>query len=316
MPARVAIAAATTIAAIVYALIRRRQRRRLVLVARHPMPIVDACMDGTVLLDGERLVWFFRHGESLANAAGRLAMAADKARDDGLDTERVQHEVDMNFSDAALTETGIAQASARRADTASWRLRPEAIVTSPLTRALQTAAYIFADDLAAGTPLIVRPELREYFPNLAQDRGRPLAALRADPAIVALPNAAVILAALSDAACADWRDEWDSWQACGDGWERHCGSAERVGAFKEWLLHAHPRLRRVATVSHFGTVNAFVNHEPCIEVSGLVRMPPEKIGINAFAWRMGVLPPEGGVRVEMRNCGHVALVYSERTVEE
>ena len=38
----------------------------------------------------------------------------------------------------------------------------------------------------------MRPELREFFPNLVQDRGRPLADLRADPAITTLPNAEVI----------------------------------------------------------------------------------------------------------------------------
>ena len=67
----------------------------------------------------------------------------------------------------------------------------------------------------------------------------------------------------------------------------------------------------MAAVCHFGCVNALVNHEPCVEAAGLARQPAEAIGTNAFAWRMGVLPTSGGTRVEIPNCGSVALVYSE-----
>lgn len=303
------------------------------LVAQQPLLPVNACADDLVLsAPGDRLVWHFRHGESTANCAGKAARSEDQARGDGLATALRQHEADLSFADAPLTELGIEQAKQRKAEIASWRVRPTLVVCSPLTRAIQTAAFVFEDDIRAGVPLVVRPELREFFPNLAQDRARPLAALRSDATIAALPNAPVVLAALSDLACEEWRQEWDTWQACGlpaastatleaggqpTGWQVHCGDGSRIEAFKAWLVkqpHA-----RVATVSHFGTCNALVNYEPCVEASGLTRQPADTIGINPFAWRLGVLPAEHGfrgTRVEMPNCGHVVLVYSEVTPDD
>ena len=63
-------------------------------------------------------------------------------------------------------------------------------------------------------------------------------------------------------------------------------------------------------MSHFGTVNALVNHEPCVEASGMTRQAPGQIAANPHAWELGVLPPEGGVRIGVKNCGHVHLVYA------
>ena len=122
------------------------------LVARQPLPPINACADEQAarLRSGERLVWHFRHGESTANVAEREAIAADEARGDGLATERKRQECDPAYADAPLTAAGIQQARDRRAEIAGWRARPQVIVTSPLLRAIQTAAHIFADDLAAG----------------------------------------------------------------------------------------------------------------------------------------------------------------------
>ena len=111
-------------------------------------------------------MWHFRHGESIANVAERRAIQIDKARGDGRNTERKQQETDSSFADAPLTATGIQQAEARCDDISGWHTRPTLIVVSPLTRALQTAAHVFADDIANGVPVVVRPELREFFPNL------------------------------------------------------------------------------------------------------------------------------------------------------
>jgi broad specificity phosphatase PhoE len=283
-------------------------QRRKRLIARKPLSAINACAEeqASRLRSGERLVWHFRHGESTANVAEREAIAADVARGDGLTTERKRQECDSRFADAALTVAGIRQAEQRRADIAGWQARPALIVTSPLLRAIQTTAYIFADDLSRGVPLVVRPELREFFPNLASSAGRPLPLLREDPAIRALPNADIILAALSDEACAGWREEWDSWQANGTCWQCHSGQ-NRIDAFKEWLLEQPSRC--IATVSHFGTVNALVNREPCIQA--FYRQTPEQFAANPFAWKLGVLPAEGGVRIDVKNCGNVALVYEE-----
>ena len=289
-------------------------QRRKRLIARKPLSMraaINACADeqASQLRSGERLVWHFRHGESTANVAEREAIAADTARGDGLTTERKRQECDSRFADAALTAAGIRQAEQRRAEIEGWQARPALIVTSPLLRAIQTTAHIFADDLSRGVPLVVRPELREFFPNLASSAGRPLPLLRGDPAIRALPNADVILAALSDEACAGWREEWDLWQANGQCWPCHSGEPQRIDAFKAWLLEQPSCC--IATVSHFGTVNALVNREPCIEAGGLVRQPPEQIAANPFAWKLGVLPADGGVRIDVKNCGSVTLVYEE-----
>jgi len=285
-----------------------RKRRRL--VAR-TMSAINASADEIVgsVRGTERVVLAFRHGESTANVAEREAIAVDTARGDGLTTERKRQECDGKFGDAPLTAAGVRQAEERRQDISVWRTRPSLIVASPLLRAIQTAAHIFADDLSNGTPFVVRPELREFFPNLGSSAGRPLHMLRADPAIRALPNADIILAALSDEACAGWREEWDLWQANGHCWQCHCGELHRVDAFKTWLATQPPGC--IATVSHFGTVNALCNHEPCIEAGGLTRARPEQIAANPFAWKLGVLPPQGGVRINIKNCGHVALVYEE-----
>jgi hypothetical protein len=187
-----------------------------------------------------------------------------------------------------------------------------------LLRAIQTTAHIFADDLSRGVPLVLRPELREFFPKLASSAGRPLPLLRwdpairarsRDPAIRALPNAGVFLAALSDEACAGWREEWDLWQANGQCWPCHSGEPHRIDVCKAWLLEQPSCC--IATVSHFGTVNTLVNREPCIEAGGLVRQTPEQIAANPFAWKLGVLPAESSVRIDVKNYGSVALVYEE-----
>ena len=82
-----------------------------------------------------------------------------------------------------------------------------------------------------------------------------------------------------------------------------------MASFKNWLREQPQKL--VATVSHFGTVNAMVNHEPCVEASGMTRQAAEQIAANPHAWKLGVLPHEGGVRVGVKNCGFVRLVYEE-----
>ena len=163
----------------------------------------------------------------------------------GLTTERKRQECDSRFADAALTAAGIRQAEQRRAEIEGWQARPALIVTSPLLRAIQTTAHIFADALSRGVPLVVRPELREFFPNLASSAGRPLPLLRGDPAIRALPNADVILAALSDEACAGWRENpfaqsLSTYANCGGAQLRHDRGARRPGPRGQLCVGCHP----------------------------------------------------------------------------
>ena len=285
------------------------------LVARQAPTAFDSCCDTVVaeLEPSQILLWFVRHGESTANVENARARKLDEERGDGKNTLQVEHEQDWAFTDPPLTADGVAQAMAKRAKLREWRERPMLVVCSPLTRAIQTAALVFQDDLAAGVPLVIRPELREFFPALVQDAGRPLTELRDDPNILRLPNVASVLDALSDEKTQSWREAWDASLARGSHWREHCNDGSRVDAFKAWVLSlATPSTglpKTIATVSHYATIHAFVNREPCIEAAGWQRKPAEELAYKLPEQWRAFLPPEGGVRLPMPNVGHLALVY-------
>ena len=84
-----------------------------------------------------------------------------------------------------------------------------------------------------------------------------LARLGSDPAIRALPNASVVLSALSNEACAQWRHEWDEWQANGSAtgararsWQAHCADGGRIADFKAF--------REFGAISAVGVFVCFV----------------------------------------------------------
>lgn len=81
--------------------------------------------------------------------------------------------VDPMLFDAPLSDYGEAQVAALRPATAA--LRVELVVTSPLTRALQTALGAFCDDV----PIVVEALHRERL-EASCDIGRPPRALKAD----------------------------------------------------------------------------------------------------------------------------------------
>jgi hypothetical protein len=106
-----------------------------------------------------KLVWFYRHGQSFGNVASAAARAADgiQTGEPGYPGPAVQaYKLDESLEDAALTEIGVGQAQATGASNAaahadgSGDAKPEVVVCSPLTRALQTAALIFERELLAG----------------------------------------------------------------------------------------------------------------------------------------------------------------------
>lgn len=106
----------------------------------------------------ERSITLIRHGESTFNAADPVAGA------------------DPMLFDAPLTDRGHAQVEAARL---TMRTRPvEAVIASPLTRALQTALGIFGDH--PSHPLIaVEMGHRERLESSC-DKGRPPALLAAE----------------------------------------------------------------------------------------------------------------------------------------
>lgn len=248
-----------------------RRQRRAKLVSKRPLPPICEPCDGVVLEPGEKLVWFFRHGESVGNVLRRKAVAADASRGDGLCTEEDSYRTDEEIADGGLTSLGEAQASERAQSLRTWRVRPEVIMSSPLTRALQTTLLIFEDDLEAGVPLIIRPELREFFPTLIEDRGRTVAELRADRRLRQLRAWPALERALSDSATASWRAEWDARLAGGGAWQQHVLDGGRCVEFKEFMSKRAERF--IATVSHWGTINNLVNREPCVDAAQLPRSP-------------------------------------------
>lgn len=82
--------------------------------------------------------------------------------------------VDPQLLDTRLTDTGIAQA--QRLATTLQHVQPEAIVVSPLTRALHTAALALPLSAHPNAPRIVHPLARERL-YMSSDRGRPTRAL-------------------------------------------------------------------------------------------------------------------------------------------
>ena len=80
--------------------------------------------------------------------------------------------------DAQLTEEGMRQC-AQLAETVKDRLRPELIVTSPLTRTCQTAALSFGALLQTGVPIVALEAVRETV-NFLCDARRPLSTITAE----------------------------------------------------------------------------------------------------------------------------------------
>ena len=268
-----------------------------------PPAVDEAAADGVCnsadalapsLAAGSKLVWHVRHGQSTGNAA-RAAGVAGYARDEA-------------YADTPLSELGERQArDGAAAIAAQWGAArpPTLIVCSPLTRAIQTAALMFGGLLGSGAAaLVLRPEIREYWHDNVENRGRALAELRRCPRLRRLPCwEAAVAPALAAAAAAEWGAAWDGGQAAGGGgaWEAHCASGERTEAFRQWL--AQQPAQRIAVVSHWGALNNLLNREPWAE-----RRRKRTVGANwhPASW------PDGRVAqlFSVPNCGWVCLEHS------
>lgn len=158
-----------------------------------------------------KLVHLIRHGQSTFNAAYAV---------DGIDP--------LHF-DARLTPLGLEQVAAARREAAD--LAPELIVTSPLTRAIQTAIGIFGD-----RPLLVEALHREHCYSSC-DIGRPPALLAADYSHLAFDHLA---------------ETW--WHTAPDANEHGIAIEPlemllgRVDDFRRWLI-ARPE-REIAVIGH------------------------------------------------------------------
>eukprot|EP00747_Dinoflagellata_sp_TGD_P184908 gnl/TRDRNA2_/TRDRNA2_41008_c0_seq1.p1 gnl/TRDRNA2_/TRDRNA2_41008_c0~~gnl/TRDRNA2_/TRDRNA2_41008_c0_seq1.p1 ORF type:complete len:306 (-),score=57.42 gnl/TRDRNA2_/TRDRNA2_41008_c0_seq1:65-982(-) len=256
---------------------------------------------------GGKLLWLFRHGQSTGNVAKEAARAADRKAWEldptAAPTAEMRYISSTDYIDAPLTELGLEQARAARLQIAAWALKPTLIVASPLTRAIQTAAIVFEDLLKSGSAqLVIRPELREFFPDNNENSGRTLQELRRCQLLQALARWADVKLALSDEAVAEWGEAWDAGWADGAGaWQAHCGDPARLANLSAWL--EQQPASRVVMVCHWGTINNFLNRQPWAD-----HLPREEVQER---WGRAMWPLGGLARTfHMQNCGWVAVIMS------
>lgn len=163
-------------------------------------------------------IFLIRHGQSTHNVAWEATGT------------------DPLYFDAPLSELGRRQVM--EAQAVARRLEVELVVTSPLTRAIQTAVSLFGNEV----PLLITPIHRERLLN-GCDVGRSPAALTADFPTLKFDHLPECW----------WYDSTER-DARGFSVEPLESLAERVEAFQAWL----PSLpqRRVAIVGH----GAFFRH--------------------------------------------------------
>ncbi|CAE8639314.1 unnamed protein product, partial [Polarella glacialis] len=109
----------------------------------------NVCNSGDLLActlpSGCKLLWYFRHGQSTGNIAKEASLAADQRA--GGTAHFDSYTACEDYVDAALTPEGHLQAELGKLRLSEWRFKPQLIVCSPLTRAIQTAALVFQDEL-------------------------------------------------------------------------------------------------------------------------------------------------------------------------
>ena len=261
------------------------------------------CNDAAALAaDGtaSKIVWHVRHGQSMANLAKEAAKQADAAsgkpkycREPG---SAYRHYCDdVSLLDAPLSPAGVRQAEASARKVAAWAVTPTLVVASPMTRALQTAAIVFRRQLEEGSAqLIIRPELREFYPHCQENRGRPFSELLACPRLQAAPLQAALRAAAQEGWAADWDGSW----AQGEGFAEHCESSRRLEEWRHWL--AGREECRIASVCHYGSINTLLNREPWADAHGRSM---------ALQWNgaKGLPPAAGGPALELRSVAQSLL---------
>jgi len=282
----------------------------------HEVENEEVCNSGDVLAEGlersSKLVWHVRHGQSTGNVAKEIARAADRGT--GAKVYEDRYRAETTYTDAPLTDQGLIQADEARRCVSSWSERPQLVVCSPLTRAIQTAAVMFQDAFCDGSArMVIRPELREFWADNNENMGRTLADLHACPHLQALESWTTVNLALSPGATADWKDQWDNRWARADGsWQDHVSDGNRLITFSSWLCR-QPETK-VAVVSHWGTINNILNREPWAQQ---MKKRPVSEAWCRHSW------PEDGLakQFNMPNCGWIVVALtlspqSETSVED
>ena len=150
------------------------------------MSSLPASQPSLLLLLGKeelkKTIFFVRHGQSESNVAR-------EAKDPEVNTH-------PRFTDAKLTPRGIEQASALRGLVNAWGV--ELVVTSPLTRAIQTALHAFHN--IANVPMRADPLVTEYYSHLIECRGRERDLILQEQHLTALPRFADVCLSARDSA--------------------------------------------------------------------------------------------------------------------
>ena len=128
-----------------------------------------------------KIVHFQRHGQGYHNLLGDVLRDAGVRPDIFSSDPAINPWIRPEIVDSPLTDLGKRQCEGQRAHAA--RLKPEAVVVSPLLRAVQTAKLSFADydeAIGNGIPWIAHEGCREEVGYLVCNKRRPLSEIRAD----------------------------------------------------------------------------------------------------------------------------------------
>jgi len=212
------------------------------------------------LKDGDKCVWLCRHGRGEHNEAR-------EPKREGSDPDKDENLIDAKLSKKTEAEgkvPGEEEVQNAKADVKRWKKKPELIVCSPLTRAIQTAVAMFEEELNAGVKLVIRPELREGGSSL-ENQGRKISELRADP-VWRTYSATVqdrLNAAFDDFSKDECGKLWDEVAADTPGkWQAYAKDGEkRFKDIAKWLRQQDAQY--IATVCHFGSIHHFLQNQPC-----------------------------------------------------
>ena len=122
----------------------------------HALPAGDAAV--------EKVLYFVRHGEATHNVVRETHVGTDNPY------------LNPALTDAPLTAVGRAQAERLRP--AADGLPLELVISSPLTRALETARLAFAAHLARGAPFVAVESCREQIGQNLCDKRQPASLTR------------------------------------------------------------------------------------------------------------------------------------------
>ena len=122
----------------------------------HALPAGDAAV--------EKVLYFVRHGEATHNVVRETHVGSDNPY------------LNPALTDAPLTAVGRAQAERLRP--AADGLPLELVISSPLTRALETARLAFAAHLARGAPFVAVESCREQIGQNLCDKRQPASLTR------------------------------------------------------------------------------------------------------------------------------------------